>query len=151
MCIEEGNKIMSVKDILLNTIDKINTMNDGRVNSLLEPKLVDFDQINNTATISFKIKDWEKNQRGECHGGIVATMFDVALGISAKAYSDHPSTATADLSVNYIRPFLEEEYYFVVEAVNIGKNLIRLRGTAVSPITKKVAATAQATFVRVKS
>ncbi len=141
---------MTTKELFEFTIEKICSTNDERINAMLCPKLVDVDDNNKKATISFPVKDWQKNQRGECHGGMVATMFDTAMGTSAKVFSEHPNTATAELSITYIRPFLEDEYHFVIEAVNMGKNLLRLSGKAVSPITNKTMATAHATFVKLK-
>lgn len=121
---------------------------EGRgMNALLEPEPAGCNPEEMTADIRFKAKEWEKNHRGEIHGGAVSAMFDTAMGMTALAYTGHESVATADLTVSFIRPFLGSSYIFTAEIVHPGRSLIRMRATAVDEDTGKCLASASANFV----
>lgn len=119
----------------------------GRMNSLLSPEPLNCDPETETARIRYEAKDWERNHRGELHGGAVAAMFDTSMGMSLLAFTDHYSVATADLSVSYIRPFMGESFIFEVNVIRAGRSMARLRAVAKDEATGKILASATSNFV----
>lgn len=120
-----------------------------RMNAMLSPDVCDYDEEKMTSVIRFEKKEWERNQRGELHGGVVAAMFDTAMGMSVAAFSNSDVT-TADLSVSYIRPFLGESFRFESEVIHSGRTLARASAKAYDEATGKCLASATSNFVHLK-
>lgn len=127
-------------------VDKIASLDENRMSAMLSPEVVLCDEEQRETQILFKMKDWEKNQRDEIHGGAIAAMFDTAMGSTAAVFDRTGEVTTVDLHVSYIRPFVEETYLFVSEVIHPGRTLSRVEGKAVACKTGKVAATCTATF-----
>lgn len=119
----------------------------NRMNAMLAPQPYGCDPETQTALIRYIAQDWEKNHRGEVHGGAVAAMFDTAMGMSVLAFSDHMSVATADLDVSFIRPFTGDSFIFEVNIIRIGRSIARVRALARDESTDKVLASATSNFV----
>lgn len=120
------------------------------MNSLLAPEPCGGDAEKMTAKIRFRAQDWERNQRGEIHGGAISAMFDTSMGMTVLAYSDSEEISTADLNVSFIRPFRGESYIFSTEIVHPGRFIVRIRATAHDEDTGKCLASAAANFVHLK-
>ena len=131
-------------------IKNITEGNENRLNALLCPEPFSWDAEKSTAKIRFKGKEWEKNQRGELHGGAIASMFDTAMGMSVLAFSGAKEVSTADLNISYIRPFLGESYVIDVDVVHLGSKLVRTMAKAYDEQTKKCLASATGNFVFLK-
>ncbi len=57
------------------------------------------------AVISLEVTDTMKNSRGNAHGGVTATLLDVALGIACRSHADDwMSEGTVTLNVQFIEP-----------------------------------------------
>lgn len=119
----------------------------GRLNDMLNPIPIWFDEKSCTAIIKFEAKDWQKNHRGEVHGGAIASMFDTAMGMSVLAFSEYMQVATADLDVSFIRPFTGKSFLFEVEIVRLGRSMARVRALAKDEETEKTLASATSNFV----
>lgn len=119
----------------------------SNMNTLLAPEVCGCDAEKLTARIRYRPLDWEKNQRGEIHGGAVAAMFDTAIGMSILTFSDRQHITTTDLSVSYIRPFLGTSYLFDVELLQMGGTIARARAKALDENTGKLLASAAANFM----
>ncbi len=142
----KGN-IMNLEKRMERLIDKIANSHKERMNAMMEPELISCDEDKGIVTLGYKMKEWEKNVRGEMHGGAIAAMFDLSMGLTSVAYNKSMQISTVEISVNYIRPLVEEEYLFESEMVHFGRKLIRVRGKALSKATGKVVATGSATFI----
>lgn len=118
---------------------------EGRMNALLDPQLCGCDREKQRTAIRFEKKEWERNQRGELHGGAVAAMFDTAMGMSVALFADRDIT-TADLSVSYIRPFLEDAFRFETEIIHMGRSLARITSKAYGEASGKCLASATSNF-----
>lgn len=112
---------------------------------MLAPEIVSYDKETMTTAIQFEKKEWERNQRGELHGGSIAAMFDTAMGVSVAGFSGRDVT-TADLSVSYIRPFIGERFEFRSEVVHAGRSLCRVSAKAYDVATGKCLASGTANF-----
>lgn len=119
----------------------------SRMNAMIDPQFHGCDTDTMTVEVRYEAKDWEKNHRDELHGGVVAAMFDTAMGISLLALSDHDSVATSDLDVSFIRPFSGASFIFEVNIIRIGRTLARVRALAKDEATDKLLASATANFV----
>lgn len=127
--------------------DRFKYTDSKRVNEMLAPEFVRCSAIEQTAVIRFPIKDWEKNQRGEAHGGAIGAMFDTSMGMSIAVFLNDRDIATTDLQISYIRPFMAPAYEFHIEIVHLGRTLSRVNAKALEIQSEKVAATAVATFI----
>ena len=70
------------------------------------------DGENLVCCVSFPIREWQANPYGICHGGIIATALDNALGGVAKWANDGKIVTTLSMNINYLK------------AVHVGENLI---------------------------
>ena len=131
---------------LLGTIVEFMKQKDPGLSGMLEPELVCCDFEKRSALIRYRKKDWEKNHRGEMHGGAAASMFDVAMGITISAFTGGENVTTTDLHVSFIRPFFGESFDIEVEVLHLGKSLVRVRAIARDTETSKEIASAIANY-----
>ena len=141
------DSINSVYDRLQKRAEQINSSKGGRLNALLAPEFCGCDEESRSAVFRFKAQEWEKNQRGEIHGGAAAAMFDTSMGMTVLAFLECSQAATTDLSVSYIRPFTGDSFIFNTEILHPGRSLVRIRATAEDEETGKLLASATANFV----
>ncbi len=127
--------------------EEIQDSEPGRMNDMLSPEPISCDPEAQTAKIRFEAKDWECNHRGELHGGAVASMFDVSMGMTVLGFTDHYSVATADLSISYIRPFTGKSFIIEVNVIRAGRSMARMRAIATDEATGKILASATSNFV----
>jgi acyl-coenzyme A thioesterase 13 len=52
-------------------------------------------------SLGLRIEERHTNSRGICHGGLLATLADLALGYSALAVGGHASFVTVNLSLDF--------------------------------------------------
>ncbi|MEG0829876.1 MAG: PaaI family thioesterase [Anaerovoracaceae bacterium] len=128
-------------------INKVAKTEERKLNNMLDPVFLEANREEKTSEIIFFMREWEKNQRGEIHGGSIAAMFDTAMGITAAAFQGTGSVTTADLQISYIRPLISREYIFTSEVTSLGKTLIRVRCKAREKDKEKIVATATGTYV----
>ena len=119
---------------------------DTSLSNKIEPKVIKCDLEKKTSLIRYEKKEWEKNHRGEMHGGAAAVMFDVAMGMTISAFAGGENVTTTDISVSYIRPFFGDSFDFEVEVLHIGKTMIRVRAIARDTETGKEMASAIANY-----
>ena len=119
----------------------------GRLNAMLEPEIYGCDVQKGTSQIRFENKEWEKNQRGELHGGAIASMMDTAMGMTVAAFSEDREVSTAELNVSFIRPFLGNAYLIESEILHSGRTLIRVRAKAYDQDSGKCLASATGNFI----
>lgn len=130
--------------------EEIEADGNSRMNSLLAPEPLACDIEMMAAHIRFKGQEWEKNQRGEIHGGVISSMFDIAMGMTVLTYSSYEEISTADINVSFIRPFTGTAFIFNTEIVNLGRMLVRVRAKAYDEDSGKCLASASANFVPFK-
>lgn len=139
-----------VRERMKGITEEIRNNKSVNMNSLMAPEPCGYDEDRMAAEIRFKRKDWERNERGEIHGGAISAMFDTAMGMTVLAYSESESISTADLSVSFIRPFLGDSYMFKTEIVHLGRSLVRVRAVAYDEESGKTLASATSNFVHLK-
>lgn len=130
-------------------------------NSYLKEKYVGFDRElkvelgahnydEQSATFVFKTQDWQINERGFIHGGIIAAMLDTGLGTLAWFLTEGKEVVTTDLNISYIRPLeLGDTGEVKVYVIKNGRSLIRIRGDLLSRKTGKILASSSGTWMPV--
>jgi acyl-CoA thioesterase len=75
-------------------------------------------------TISCEMRPEFRNGHGVLHGGVIATLADVAVGVALKPHIAPRTATTIDLKVNFLKPVLEGKLWARCYLVRIGKTLI---------------------------
>lgn len=121
-----------------------------RLNQMLAPSFVSCGE-DGTVTLSFGISEWELNPRSELHGGAIAAMFDLALGIVTRCVSKHDSIATTDMSISYLRRVERDDSILItIKVQKNGRQMVRLYGEAHSGKTGKIVASAQCSYMNLE-
>lgn len=120
---------------------------DKGLSNMLEPTPVACDAEAMTATLRFEKREWEKNHRGELHGGTIAAMFDTAMGMTVIAFADGRGTTTSDLTVSYMSPFMGNRFDFKIEIIKLGRIMVRVRAIGIDADTGKKLASATGNFI----
>lgn len=123
-----------------------------RLNEMLAPTLLNCSAEQNTITLRYQIFPWELNPRDELHGGSLASMLDVALGLTARCASRSMQVATTDLSISYLRRIERDDAVLIQTKVQKnGHFMTRITAEAYSEKTGKIAATAQCSYAVLRS
>ena len=64
------------------------------------------------------------NGHGVLHGGVLATLADVAVGVALKPHIAPATATTIDLKMNYLRPISQGRVHARATLVKIGRTLI---------------------------
>lgn len=75
------------------------------------------------ASFIYERKETHINNYNAIHGGIVASVFDVAMGIGSAALTNCMVT-TADMTFSFLRPAHGNKFRIDVEYGHVGKNLV---------------------------
>ena len=65
-----------------------------------------------------------RNGHGVLHGGVIATLADVAVGVAIKPRIAPKTATTIDLKVNYLKPVVDGKLWARCYLVRVGKTLI---------------------------
>lgn len=71
----------TMENVCREIIDNMPLREKGRLNALLEPRYEGCDVAHRTFTLSFPCAEWMCNPVGNMHGGIIASAFDIAMGV----------------------------------------------------------------------
>ncbi|HKK96184.1 MAG TPA: PaaI family thioesterase [Anaerovoracaceae bacterium] len=114
----------------------------------LKVELDEYNYGEQSAVFIFKTQDWQVNERGFIHGGIIAAMLDTGLGTLAWFLAEGKEVVTTDLNISYIRPLkLGDTGAVKVYVVKNGRSLIRIRGELFSKNTGKALASASGAWM----
>ena len=75
-------------------------------------------------TISCQMRPEFRNGHGVLHGGVIATLADVAVGVALKPRISPKVATTIDLKVNYLKPLLDGKLWARCYLVRVGKTLV---------------------------
>lgn len=145
---EQEARQLEWENTLKASISQICGNTEMRLNQMLAPRFVKSDCRDQSLTVAFEIDEWEKNTRGELHGGTIAAMFDLVLGITAHCASLAHQAATADMSISYLRRVDGDDTILMTILVRKnGRQMIRLSGEARSKKTGKAVAMVQSSYM----
>jgi acyl-CoA thioesterase len=75
-------------------------------------------------TVSCAMQPELRNGHGVLHGGVIATLADVAVGVAIRRRISPKTATTIDLKVNYLKPLAEGKLWARSYLVRVGKTLI---------------------------
>ena len=75
-------------------------------------------------TICCAMKPEMRNGHGVLHGGVIATLADVAIGVALKPRITPKTATTIDLKVNYLKPVVAGTLWARCYLVWVGRTLI---------------------------
>ena len=75
-------------------------------------------------TICCAVRPEMRNGHGVLHGGVIATLADVAVGVALKPRIAPRTATTIDLKVNYMKPVVDGKLWARCYLVRVGKTLI---------------------------
>lgn len=131
-------------------VDEVYELQAGKVNALLEPKYIDCNVSEKTATIGFPVLKWEMNRVNVMHGGAISACFDFTLGILTRFYAQLHFSPTVNLETTYLKaiPF-GDELQITGRVVSAGRSLTHLYAEAHLKSSGKLVATAKSTYLNV--
>ncbi|HPZ60181.1 MAG TPA: PaaI family thioesterase [Bacillota bacterium] len=99
----------------------------SRINEMMNPTLAACSEEEQTITIEFSVSEWQLNEYGTLHAGIIATAFDEAMGIFAAYLGNDKSTVSVNLSLNYIKPIPSDDSILITAKVtSAGRRIITI-------------------------
>lgn len=99
--------------------------------------------------LRFPIQDWQLNPSGNIHGGMIATILDMSMGILCHTLAGMRATPTVNLNVQYLNPGKRGDHLLVeVQADKLGRTMIYVTGRAVAESTGKIVAVLSGTCIR---
>jgi acyl-CoA thioesterase len=129
-------------------IDALPSTEEGRINHMMNYSFVECCDKPPSLTISLPVADWMLNTAEIMHGGLMATALDISMGGLAHYLSPVHKTATAQFSVNFIRPALPGDRLFLTSTCHkAGKTMAHINALAVSKRTGEVCASSSGIFV----
>jgi uncharacterized protein (TIGR00369 family) len=79
---------------------------------------------NDGVTLSCKVKDELFNSKGVLHGGVAASIADVAVGVAIHHhYKGARAVSTVEMKINYFRPVSEGTLYARAHLLRVGSTL----------------------------
>ena len=76
---------------------------DGQFNCMLAPALYGCDYEKSTLTLVMEPKPWMGNPMGILHGGVTASVLDMAMGLLCRYCSGGYMTPTISMDVQFLR------------------------------------------------
>ncbi len=135
----------SIKNVL-----QVVRKNSTGLNALLNPQLYSLDEKNREIIIEFKLEDWHTNTVGNLHGGMMASMCDLSMGIMAQHICYNVGgqfSPTTSLNMTYLKVITRDEPVRVkVKLMSEGKSLINLRAEIYTEDLKTPKALANGTY-----
>jgi len=122
---------------------------DGKYNDVVKGSFYAMDYEEQTLSIIFETMEWQINERDSViHGGALAGMFDVAMGVAANGLAGPEAAATCDMNITFIKE-LEFGQHAIVKTyiVKNGRKLIRLRAEMFCQETGRLICSASGTWI----
>ncbi len=102
---------------------------DGQFNTMLGPALYSCDYEKRTVILVMDPKPWMGNPMGILHGGVTASVLDMAMGLLARYYSGGYMTPTIGLDVQYLRSGpLDRRLFVQAELTKNGRSVCCVTG-----------------------
>ena len=119
--------------------------NKNTMNALLDIKALDVDESITHVEFEFEPKEWQYNEYGGIHGGIISTIFDYAMGLPLGCVGKgYPSTV--EMSVSYVRAAIGKKFVIDVEITHVGRNLGSTVAKLFNEDKSRLCATSSATY-----
>lgn len=125
-----------------------NQPNIHRIYTMMAPHLVSIDEEKQSLILGFPIRDWQLNDMGNLHGGMIFTAMDSTMGTLAGIFAPGHAGPTIQLSIDYVSPMTAGDELQVEAVIDYtGHRVTQTRGIARSAKTGKIIASAHASFL----
>lgn len=121
---------------------------DGTYNAMMAPEFVSCDYEKNTLVLSMNTVDWMTNPGGILHGGVTASILDMAMGLLCRYVSGGYMTPTIDMTVSYLRSgSLHDTMYIEAQVTKRGFTICNATAKAwMSGEENRIVATASGSY-----
>lgn len=118
-------------------------------NESVGPRFISCDAKERFAVYEFTPKDWQANQNRILHGGIVAAVHDICMGILAKYYlPNKKTTATVQMDLEFLSPVpIDEPVLVRAYCEKPGRRVCFLRSVVCEKKTGKILSSAKGIFM----
>jgi acyl-CoA thioesterase len=101
--------------------------------------------FNDGVAIECEFRPEMGNWHGTLHGGVIASLVDIAVGMSAIALSGGRRVSTVDMHVSYLRPAVEGSFRARGHILKLGRTMI-FGAAEIRDARSRIVATGQATY-----
>ena len=116
------------------------------INAKLPYTIVDYSFEDKSITYRFQTEEWMQNPYGSVHGGLIATMVDLAMGVTTRSLCGN-FTPTINLSLSYLNPVPGKSGLIVkTNATRVGGTFIQITAECYVEGSDKICTTASAVF-----
>lgn len=116
-------------------------------NGLMKPQLIKCSYEEKSITTAFPVMEWQKNRAGYMHGGLIASAFDITMGLLSRGLALQKNAATIMLDTVFIRQIpIGDTFIVKAKANHDGKTFTHLYGEGFIKSTGKIAATAKCSY-----
>ena len=117
-------------------------------NEHLDPEFRSCSLREKTLSLLYHMKPWMLNTGGSMHGGIIASLSDMSMGLLVRYFKGSSECVTVHLGVEYLRGIAPESDVIVeCKAEKAGKRVIFLTSKVYVAEGGKLAAIATAEFI----
>ncbi|MBQ6386495.1 MAG: PaaI family thioesterase [Lachnospiraceae bacterium] len=117
-------------------------------NEHLDPEFRSCSVEEKTLRLLYHMKPWMLNTGGSMHGGIIASLSDMSMGLLARYFKGSSECVTVHLGVEYLHGIAPESDVIVeCKAEKVGKRVIFLTSKVYVAESGKLAAIATAEFM----
>ncbi len=125
---------------------------EGSINSALPLCVTSTDYRNKAAEFRFSAPAWTSNMSGFVHGGIIATIIDIAMSAVTLSYYENLRIPTIELSIKYLKSVpVEQELAVSVQIFEGGSRLVHANATILNPENADILASGTAMFYGLKN
>lgn len=131
--------------------DMLKNMDDGKIGTAAVPEIIDCSYENRTAVFCFPYPEWMLNYGNVMHGGMVALLADVGMGLFVSAYPEGKQfTPTITLDLTYLSPIPHSDSIIIKSHIQqVTHKILYARCDLYSDQdTEKVLASATGTYYR---
>ena len=116
------------------------------INAKLPYTIIDHSFEDKRITYRFQTEEWMQNPYGSVHGGLIATMIDLAMGVTTRALCGN-FTPTINLSLSYLNPVPAKGGLIIkTTATRVGGTFIQITAECYVEGSDKICTTASAAF-----
>jgi acyl-coenzyme A thioesterase PaaI-like protein len=102
-----------LKTQLESLIAGLEDVHRGKIDGMLEPKILSCDYEGRSAIIRYRFYNWMTNYGGSVHGGFSSLLLDSGIGWLASCYLGGEGVSAISLNIAFSKPVIPDEYLLV--------------------------------------
>lgn len=144
---------MKTEDVIqrVRQIKESRALQKNRINKMMNIQLEAFNEESGDLAVSFQVEEWMLNPGDVMHGGMIATAFDMAMGMHTLIFERVKTIVTTNMNIHFIRQIPPEAKLIIhSKLIRNGRQLVNASAEAFIEGKDKVVATAQAEFMKLE-